>query len=87
VVSLDKISIAMKELARITEAVSVWLLWSGGLTGNLVPIAQFDQFEKLDQPVMKVGSEDEAHDLWASLSKERDHYFDDLDTELFGSRA
>jgi hypothetical protein len=83
VVSLDKITNAVRELALVIEALSVWFLWSGGLTNNLVPIAQFDQFEKLDDPVMKAGNETGAYEIWKTLSDERNQYLDPLDDLLF----
>lgn len=83
VVSLDKITNALRELALVTEAVSTWFLWSGGLTNNLVPIAQFDQFDKLDGPVMIAGNETEPDKIWKTLSDERNQYLDPLDDLLF----
>jgi hypothetical protein len=47
-----------------------------------MPTAQFDQFEKLDKPVMKASSTDDAYKLWDSLSSERDQYVDGVDAEL-----
>lgn len=83
VVSLDKITNAIKELALIVEAVSNWLLWSGGLANNMVPLAQFDQFEKLDQPVINAGKRDDIEAVWKTLSDERNKFLDPLDDMLF----
>lgn len=80
---LDKISNAIRTFARVTEALS-WLLYSGGLTGSLMPTAQFDQFEKLDKSVMNAGAEPDAQKLWKQLSDERNLYLNDLEIELLG---
>ena len=41
-----------------------------------MPVAQFDQFEKLDQPVMRFGGEVEAREFWNKLSDEQNSYLD-----------
>ena len=55
-VTTNKIADAIMSLARVTEAISAWLLFSGGRSNALVPVAQFNQFEKLDMSIMKVGA-------------------------------
>jgi hypothetical protein len=49
-VTTNKITDAIKALARVTEAISAWLLFSGGRSGSLMPVAQFNPFEKLNKP-------------------------------------
>jgi hypothetical protein len=50
-----------------------------------MPVAQFNQFEKLEKPIMGARStEDAARKLWDELSDERDHYLDDVDADLIG---
>ncbi len=83
-VTMDKISNAIKILARVTEAVSAWLLFAGGRTGSLMPVAQFNQFEKLDKPIMQAGGEAEAHKLFGQLSGERNRYLDNVGVDLIG---
>src|ERR1700730_9061572 len=56
-VTTNKITDAIKALARVTEAISAWLLFAGGRTNSLMPVAQFNQFEKLDKPSMQAGGE------------------------------
>jgi hypothetical protein len=81
----NKITDAIKPLARATEAISAWLLFAGGRTNSLMPVAQFDQFAKLDQPIMRQGGGDEAQRLWDQLSAERDRYLHGVDIDLLGA--
>ena len=53
-VTTNKVTDAIKALARVTEAISAWLLFAGGRTNSLMPVAQFNQFEKLDKPSKRV---------------------------------
>jgi hypothetical protein len=83
-VTADKITGAIKALARVTEAISAWLLFAGGRSGSLMPVAQFDQFEKLDVPIMRLAAGTDVHRLWDRLSAERNRYLDNVETELTG---
>jgi hypothetical protein len=83
-VTANKITDAIKAMARVTEAISAWLLFAGGRSSSLMPVAQFNPLEKLDRPIMKAGREGAAHRLWDQLGKERDRYLDDVETELIG---
>jgi hypothetical protein len=83
-VTANKITDAIKALARATEAISAWLLFAGGRTNALMPVAQFNQFEKLDKPIMQVGAEAAADKIWQQLSDERNRYLDGVDAELIG---
>jgi hypothetical protein len=83
-VTTNKITDAIKALARVTEAISVWLLFAGGRTNALMPVAQFNPFEKLDKPIMQPGGEAAAYRLWHHLSDERNRYLDGVEAELIG---
>jgi hypothetical protein len=83
-VTTNKITDAIKALARVTEAISAWLLFAGGRTNALMPVAQFNQFEKLDKPIMQASGEAAACKLWDQLSDERNRYLDGVDAELIG---
>jgi hypothetical protein len=83
-VTANKITDAIKVLAPATEAISAWLLFAGGRTNPLMPVAQFNQFEKLDKPIMQVGGEATADTIWQQLSDEWNHYLDGVDAELIG---
>ena len=84
-VTANKITDAIKALARVTEAISSWLLFAGGRSNSLMPVAQFNPLDKLDRPIMKAGDETNAHHLWHQLSNERNQYLDDVETDLIGT--
>jgi hypothetical protein len=84
-VTRKKITDAIKPLARVTEAISASLLFIGGR--GLMPFAQFDQFEKLDNPIMQAGGAAEADKLWHQLSDERNRYLDGVEAELISSSS
>jgi hypothetical protein len=83
-VTANKITDAIKSLARVTEAISAWLLFAGGRSNSLMPVAQFNPLDKLDRPIMRAGDETNAYRLWDQLSGERNRYLDDVETELLG---
>jgi hypothetical protein len=83
-VTTNKIRDSIKALVRAAEAISAWLLWAGGRSNSLMPTAQFDQFEKLDSPIMRAGGKDVANQLWRRLSDESDRYLDGIGEELIG---
>lgn len=83
-VTANKITKAIRVLARATEAISAWLLCAGGRSNALMPVAQFDPFEKLDKPIVQAGQQAAAYKLWRQLSDERNAYLDGVDGELIG---
>jgi hypothetical protein len=86
-VTTNKITHAIKALARVTEAVSAYILFASGRLNGLMPTAQFDQFEKLDQPVMRADRVDQAHILWDKLSSESDSCLEDVGRDLTRTQA
>ena len=84
-VTANKITDAIKALARVTEAISAWLLFAGGRSNALMPVAQFNQFENLDKPIMQAGGEAAACHLWQKLSDDRNSYLDGVGDELIRS--
>lgn len=84
-VTMNQITDAIKALARVTEAISAWLLFAGGRTNALMPVAQFNQFENLDKPIMQAGGEAAACHLWQKLSDDRNSYLDGVGDELIRS--
>ena len=84
-VTANKIENAIKVLSRAAEAMSAWLLNAGGRSAALMPVAQFDPFEKLDKPVMQVGGEEAANNHWRSLSAEWNRCLDGVQNDLIGS--
>jgi len=83
-VTANKITRAIKALARVTEAISALLLHASSRGNSLMPVAQFNPFEKLDKPIMQAGGEADGYKLWHQLSDERNNYLDGVDTELLG---
>jgi len=83
-VTADRITEAIKALARVTEAISLWLLFEGGRTNALMPVAQFNPFDKLDRPIMPAGGEEVAWAQWHKIREERDRYLEGVDCELIG---
>jgi hypothetical protein len=83
-VTANKITDAIKALARVTEAISAYLLFAGGRSNSLMPVAQFNPFEKLDRPILQAGAEADAYRLWHQLSDERDGYLGEVDVALIG---
>jgi hypothetical protein len=83
-VTANKITSAIKDLARVTEAISARLLFAGGRSNGLMPVAQFNPFEKLDKPVMRANGQENAHKLWHSLSDAANRYVDGVEDELIG---
>jgi hypothetical protein len=83
-VTTNKIAHTIRALARVTEAISAYLLFAGGRSNSLMPVAQFNQFEKLDRPVMQPGDDTHARKLWHQLGDERNHYLDGVEKELIG---
>ncbi len=81
-VTTNKIADAIKALTRVTEAISAWLLCADGRAGALMPVAQFNPFEKLDSPIMRVGGQDDAYKLWHQLSDDSNHYLDGVEADL-----
>ena len=56
----------------------------GGRSHCLMPVAQFDPFERLERPIMDAAGTDAAYKLWHQLGDERNHYLDGVEDELIG---
>lgn len=77
--TLNKISEAIKILAKATESILSWFLYSSRFKGSLMPAAQFNQFEKMNFPVLMPDLADKAVESWSQLGAERDRWLDDMD--------
>lgn len=82
IITANKITDTIKVLARVTEAVSAYVLFAGSRLNALMPTAQFNQFERLDNPVMRADQLDEGHQIWDKLTDERDRYLEGVGSEL-----
>ena len=83
-VTANKIAEAIRVLVRATEAISARLLFAGSCSDALMPVAQFDPFAKLDQPIMQLGGQAAAYKVWHQLTDERNAYLDGVEAELIG---
>jgi hypothetical protein len=82
IITNDRITAVTRVLARVTEAISAYLLFAGGRSNALMPTAQFDQFEHLDRPVLQQDRQDSLRDLWDRLSEERDQFLEGVREDL-----
>jgi hypothetical protein len=80
-VTTDKITDATKALARAAEAMSL-IVYAGGRSGFVMPDAPFDQFQRLDKPIMRAGDEHAARDRWDRLSLEWNDCLNGVEDEL-----
>ncbi|MHB1220061.1 MAG: hypothetical protein ACYC1L_17880 [Alphaproteobacteria bacterium] len=71
--NLDKISAVLRCFTRVSEAVSAYILFESG-HGEIVPVPQFNQFERITSPLMKSDKAEDLHDLWDKLADERNKY-------------
>jgi hypothetical protein len=53
IVNNNKITEAIRVIARVTEAISAEILYASGRLNSLIPTAQFNQLENLDKPVTR----------------------------------
>jgi hypothetical protein len=82
IITNDRITAVTRVLARITEAISAYLLHAGGRSNALMPTAQFNQFEHLDRPVLQPDQLEGLHDLWDRLTDERDQFLEGAGEDL-----
>jgi hypothetical protein len=83
-VTSNKITEAIRMLARATEGISAYILCAGGRSNALMPIAQFNPFEKLDRQIMQTGGEADAYKCWHGFCDERNAYLDGVECALIG---
>jgi hypothetical protein len=83
-VTSDKIESAIRVLARAAEAMSAWLLNAGGRSSALMPVAQFNQFEKLGEPIVLEGGEAALQRRWEIYTHPWRHCMDELEDDLLG---
>ena len=82
IITNDRITAVTRVLARVTEAVSAYLLYAGGRSNALMPTAQFNQFEHLDRPVLQPDQLEGLQDLWDRLTDERDQFLEGVREDL-----
>lgn len=82
-VTANKISAAIRGLARAAEAASL-IVYAGGRAGSFMPVAQYDQFAKLASPVVLPDKIQNAHDHWHKLAAEWGESLVGVEDELRG---
>lgn len=85
IVNNNKITDAIRVIARVTEAMSAEILYASGRLNNLMATAQFNQLENLDKPVMRADQETPAREMWDRLSAERDRVVEGVGDELLSA--
>jgi hypothetical protein len=80
-VTTNKITDAIRALARVTQAISLFV-YGGGRAGAVMPSAPFDQFQRLDESIMREGDGEAARDFWDRLSAEWDRCVDGVEDGL-----
>jgi hypothetical protein len=80
-VTTSKITDAIRALARVTQAISLFV-YGGGRAGAVMPSAPFDQFQRLDRSIMREDDDEAARDFWGRLSAEWDRCVDGVEDEL-----
>ena len=82
--TVDKITTSIKCFVRFADAATGFILFESG-RGRLVPVPQFNQFEKLENSLMP----SDGHQLreeWEKLAQERNAYLEGTESALiFGT--
>lgn len=68
----DKITVVIKNVSRVTDALSANILRDRGGLNSLMATAQFDKFEYLERPILLDTQTEDASKVWYELSAERD---------------
>ncbi|MFO1097211.1 MAG: hypothetical protein U1E81_02780 [Xanthobacteraceae bacterium] len=87
IITNDRITAVTRVLARVTEAISAYLLYAGGRSNALMPTAQFNQFEHLDRPVLQPDQLERLHDLWDRLTDERDQFLEGVREDMLAGKG
>jgi hypothetical protein len=77
-----KIGNAIKGLARAAEAASAYVLYSSGRMNALMATPQFDQFERLENPVLSSASGVNPLLVWDTLTREYDASLGGVEEDL-----
>jgi hypothetical protein len=86
-VTSKKIADAITALARATEAISL-LVYGGGRARAVMPVARYDQFAKLDKPIIRgAGEKNAGNGRWRLYSAAWDRCLDGVEDDLVGPRT
>jgi hypothetical protein len=86
-VTNNKITAAIRDVARVTEALSADILGISGRMNALMAVAQYDVFERLEKPVASELQRDAAAVVWDRKSDEWDAALSDVRDALCGGAA
>ncbi len=79
--TVDKITNTIKCFVHVAEAVTNFVLLHSG-RGMLVPVPQFDQFEKLENSLMVRDGGAVIRNQWDAFTRERNAYLEGIETAL-----
>jgi hypothetical protein len=79
--TVDKITNAIKSFVHIAEAVTNFILLRSE-RGMLVPVPQFNQFEKLENPLMASDGAALVRGHWDRFTAERNDYLEGIESAL-----
>jgi hypothetical protein len=82
--TVDKISKSIRSLVRVADAITAQILFHSG-RGMLSPVPQFNQFEKLEMPLMPSDGRAALAVHWDELANERDGYLAGIEADLLAS--
>jgi hypothetical protein len=86
-VTNNKISAAIRDVARVTEALAGEILYISGRTNALMPVAQYDVFDRLERPIALELQRDAAAEVWRAKSDEWDAALHDVRDALCVARV
>jgi hypothetical protein len=82
----DKITNCIKVFVKVAEALTGPILFHSG-RGMLVPVPQFNQFEKLENSLMANDARKMIGAYWDRLADERNGYLKEIEEELTAQKA
>ncbi|MGD0191938.1 MAG: hypothetical protein ABSD74_14450 [Rhizomicrobium sp.] len=82
--NLTKIENAVRCFVRVSEALLAYLLFDSG-HGVVMPVPQFNQFERMDKPLVTNARLREVRTLWDGLETERNGYLSGVLEEMLSA--
>jgi hypothetical protein len=79
--TLDRISQVSRVFARVSETLLAYLLYDSS-HGVVMPVAQYDKFEHLDQPVIRAEQRPELASRWDAMEGDCNGYLQNVLEEL-----
>ena len=82
--TVDKITTSIKCFVRVANAATGFILFESG-RGMLVPVPQFNQFEKLENSLMPRAGHKLLREQWDKLTEERNAYLEGTEDALISA--